>query len=214
MVISHHRCIHSKRGQKCPTSNCSILLPIESATAAWGLGSYNELDPASYSYRPSYFGSLVQSLKYRTITSDEYASGLEKIERHLNTFVTEMFDSPADSISFIPGNRPNRKSLPENLVNFIRRSNPALQLLQIEKIAPINILKTVDVEKRAAEVQGKYKLSATANIGKSKNILLIDDVYQTGASLSEVARVLARSAPNSNVYAVAITYLRDPKVKP
>ena len=54
----------------------------------------------------------------------------------------------------------------------------------------------VSKEERKANIQGVYKLIDSKNI-KNKNIILIDDVYTTGSTVNECARVLQQARPKS-----------------
>lgn len=66
-----------------------------------------------------------------------------------------------------------------------------------------------DASSRRANVLGVYTL-ANANAVKDRNILLLDDIITTGATVSEAARML-QSAGAKNVYCAAVAAGRNQK---
>ena len=61
---------------------------------------------------------------------------------------------------------------------------------------------TKTLKEREENVEGAFKVRKTENV-KRKNILLVDDVMTTGATISECGRVLIEAGAN-RVYAASI----------
>lgn len=89
--------------------------------------------------------------------------------------------------------------------------------LELQDVAVETLRKTVDVpaqsglgapEKRKANVSGVYEVMDT-DIITGKNILIIDDVVTTGATVSECARVLIMSGAKEVFCASLATTERD-----
>lgn len=76
--------------------------------------------------------------------------------------------------------------------------NTMLKLQNRSIIKNKNIIEQskLNKEERKANIQGVYKLIDSKNI-KNKNIILIDDVYTTGSTVNECARVLQQARPKS-----------------
>ena len=55
---------------------------------------------------------------------------------------------------------------------------------------------TLNARNRAANVRGVYKVALPDDV-KGKNVLLIDDVFTTGATVNEISRILKRAGAKS-----------------
>lgn len=80
-------------------------------------------------------------------------------------------------------------------------------LVKIKDVPPQSSLKTP--AERRKNVQGAFAV-ADKNIVGGKNILLIDDVYTTGATLSEISRILIRSGAKV-VYTATVAMAKHEK---
>lgn len=63
-----------------------------------------------------------------------------------------------------------------------------------------------DFSERVAALQGAFAI--TANL-KGKRVLLIDDLFQSGATMNVVAETLRKQSQVTAVYAIALTRTRD-----
>lgn len=64
---------------------------------------------------------------------------------------------------------------------------------------------TLPREKRLENVKGVYKPNDTG-FSKFKNILLVDDIITTGATLNECVRMIKEKHSNSSIYCAAVAY--------
>ena len=68
-------------------------------------------------------------------------------------------------------------------------------------------LKNVDYAKRVELLKGAHALEGDALRGQ--RVLLIDDLYDSGATMNALARLLKESAGASAVFALALTKTRN-----
>ena len=73
----------------------------------------------------------------------------------------------------------------------------------VSKIKDTPQLKNVSVEERQKLLEGAHKVDS-AEI-KGKNILLLDDLYQSGATMNAVAAILLSKGGAAKVFALALT---------
>ena len=71
-------------------------------------------------------------------------------------------------------------------------------------------MKDVAPPDRPAALAGMYQIE-DSGLATASSILILDDVFDTGATLMEVTKVVRKTAPNAFVAAICATYLRDPK---
>lgn len=76
--------------------------------------------------------------------------------------------------------------------------NTGLKLQNSSIIKSKNIIEQskLNKEERKINIQGVYKLIDNKNI-ENKNIILIDDIYTTGSTTNECARILKQAHPKS-----------------
>jgi competence protein ComFC len=110
-----------------------------------------------------------------------------------------------DIIQTVPLHSSKVKSRGFNQVDVIfshllKADNPNL-INRIKKTAPLFGLAR---EARGSELENAFNVSHPDQVS-GKNILLLDDIFTTGATLSEIGRIL-KSAGAMNVYAITAAY--------
>jgi hypothetical protein len=203
-------CQHWEKGKECPSPSCYRKLEVEGATEAWGLSTYSQRNRESGLWEYSELGQLVHDLKYVTMDKATYEEKLVTTEKFVRYFAERMLGGPIDTLAVVPGNRVGSVSLPARLVNRLISERFAQQILEIEKVGSIRVMKSVPEDERFAEVQGKYCVSENPQKFTLQKILLIDDVFETGASLNEVSYIIQSTFPEAQLYVIALTYLRAP----
>lgn len=144
-------------------------------------------------------------------------AGLSKYSVDFSEFISkcinENLKGEYDIISWIPLNRKRKKSRGYDQAYLLAKETckrlddkPIKTLIKSRNAAPQSRQK--DPSKRVANVLGAYDLAEVDVTGK--RIILIDDVYTTGSTASECARVL-KTAGAEKVYVVTIAYTKSRK---
>ena len=115
-------------------------------------------------------------------------------------------EMPFDTVTFVPMHWQKKTANGYNHAEIIARlvakrfSLPFRSLLIQPKKSKTQ--HTLSISERFIAVKNKYKLKKHINI-KGKNILIIDDIMTTGATLSECSRLLKLGGAE-NVYAATV----------
>ena len=65
----------------------------------------------------------------------------------------------------------------------------------------------VGMKKRLKSVETNYELGETIHLRKAKGLLLIDDIYETGATLRTTVALLNQVVPDIPKYFLTIAYI-------
>lgn len=164
---------------------------------------YAYLSPFSYA---GIFSDLVHGLKYRRITSLD-ATLAELLAEYLSKFAVEF---PKNSVIIpIPMHKSRLRVRGFNQSELIARRLGGLINLGVENRILQKSKKTapqvgLSGEKRRNNIVGSFSIANLALI-KGKNIVLVDDVKTTGATLEEAARVLKNSGAGK-IWAVTVAH--------
>ncbi len=135
--------------------------------------------------------------------------------RYLCRALASLIDLPneweADCIVPIPLHKARRRKRGYNQSTLIaeelcKRYDVAIDESLVERISNTKSQRTLGQAQRAENIIGAF--SVTGDV-KDKKILLIDDVFTTGATMNECARVL-KCAGASKVYAAAVCMAKKP----
>ena len=129
-----------------------------------------------------------------------------------NDFFFENFKS-YDTIIPVPISKKRKKErgynqsllIAKELVKQVNKEKKTLSLCvdALEKIKNIVPQSTLDKENRLQNVQGVYQLKNKEQLIRKK-ILLIDDIYTTGSTVKECAKVLQQvSVKKIDVFTIA-----------
>lgn len=132
--------------------------------------------------------------------------------RALSSLITLPDDWETDCLVPIPLHRARRRKRGYNQSTLIaeelcKRYDLTIDESLVERISNTKSQRTLGQVQRAENIIGAF--SVTSDV-KGKRILLIDDVFTTGATMNECARVL-KSAGASKVYAAAVCMAKKPE---
>lgn len=111
----------------------------------------------------------------------------------------------------IPPNVNSEISLPRAISAFIASKLESMSdcSSSIRKVKDLPSMKTITaIEERAEILKGAYEINRELMPKQMSGILIIDDVFQSGSTVREVARTLKREFPDVPRYVITITHLR------
>ncbi len=167
---------------------------------------YDELGRARFQTERSVIGDLLYRLKYQS----DIAVIPEMME-----IITSVSDfNTIDLIVPVPPSNTERKFQPviEVAKAIGSRIGKPVHAGVVQKIKRTAQLKNVDdVEERKEILKGAFRISSNGtSICSGKTILLFDDLYQSGATLSAVTSVLYDQGKAGSVKVLTLTKTRSP----
>jgi hypothetical protein len=220
MSRGSHGHTHWVRGEDCSAPDCYRLLSVNSFNdAVWGLGKYTVLT-ADQGYQYSYFGQLIHEIKYRNETNSAYDERIAKLANSVFEFSVQMLNVPFDCCVTIPSNRNSASSEMQLLAENLQALGVCKHFEVLEKDGQVPVMKSIPPDQRRAALREKYFFRNDCKLGDNAKILVLDDVYESGASMQAAMGAVFRDDPNRfqleawKITGLAVTYLRDPKVKP
>ena len=117
-----------------------------------------------------------------------------------------------DTCIAVPSNNAAGISLPSAVVKNLERRFSWLQNASelLFKTREVPVIKDIgDPRTRIDLLKGAYSVSLSPSILNSKGILIIDDIYDSGATVREVARTLKKIYPNVPRYVFTFAHLKS-----
>ncbi len=188
-----------KYNEKHVCQDCEKNLPYSGCRKK--TGDFFSLCVSPLFYRDNVRRSI---LRYKFKGASNYASCYGKI---LAQCIKERLNEPYDYITWVPLSRERFRKRGYDQAALLAMATA----LELGNVAVELLRKPIDVpaqsglgaaEKRKANVSGVYE-AIDSDIIEGKNILIIDDVVTTGATLSECARVLLMAGAEK-VYCAAL----------
>jgi len=162
----------------------------------------NEFGYPIFDNTRSEIGELLYQFKYR---HDQNA--LQKIVRTVIEYLGEKVKGKIDVILPVPPSNPMRTVTRQMAQGLADGLHVGFSRTALMKIKDTNELKSVtDSEERKKVLEGAFKADKQQLEGKS--VLLVDDVYRSGATLSAATEVVTGQGRAKIVYVLAITRTR------
>lgn len=171
-------------------------------------------------------GSLIDEFKYREHANDPTIRPLTAFEKKelqdicfqniyetTNYFINNYFP-PAlrefNAVVAIPSSRGISRTIPDEICMKLQ-SNGLIYLKDLIHVTEVAIPggKTQNISgfNRKIEVlRNKFVLGKNKEINSARGLLVIDDVYQTGATASRILEILNQIAPNVPKYFLAVAF--------
>jgi len=163
---------------------------------------HNEFGHPIFETQRSELGELLYKFKYR---NDQSALG--EILKVTVGYFAERAPGRIDIILPVPPSNPSRtvtKRIAEGLATGLRLPYSASALI---KVKSTNELKSVaDLEVRKEMLRGAFQVNKPEVEGKS--VLLVDDLYRSGATLEAAAEAITSQGNPKAVYVLALTRTR------
>ena len=149
-----------------------------------------EKDSLSYGFYGGVIKTLILKFKYESNFTAGYL---------LSNFLIEIIKEQkinADVICYVPMTKKAEKKRGFNQCEVIARNvgyNTNIPVSNcIKKIKDTKEQKTLTKEERITNLRGVFKINSVKDI-KNKNVILIDDIMTTGATISECKYILKKS---------------------
>lgn len=159
---------------------------------------YDSYGRGMYDTKRTPIGEAVYQLKYGSKDPAEAA----KIASTAASFIKH-WGIEIDAIVAMPPSK-QRATQPVELIAELLAQQLGVQLLDgVSKVKDTPQLKDVSVEQRQKLLEGVHAVDPAKT--KGKKILLLDDLFQSGATMNAVAAILLGAGGASKVYALALT---------
>lgn len=162
----------------------------------------NEYGHPQFETTRTELGELLFRLKYR---SDQAA--IAPIAQAAADFVKK-WNPQVDVIVPVP---PSKARKVQPLMQIVEEVGRLLHLpveqASVRKVKPTPELKNLGHSDRVDAVAGAHAVDSQAFAGR--RVLLLDDLYQTGATLNAIGRLLKEAGGASAVFALALTRARS-----
>jgi predicted amidophosphoribosyltransferase len=172
-------------------------------------------DPINREQDFTELGKLVSEFKYSRSLSPQRGLDItrvfaEEVAKVLK-LTAEKDSHLFNSLIAIPPNRANANSLPKAVAHELSEKftwliNDSKYLVKNHEIA---VIKNLPVEERAEMLRGAYSTDSEYDLRHFTGFLVLDDIYQSGATLKEVCRTLKRAHPEVPRYVLTMTHLRS-----
>lgn len=165
---------------------------------------YDEFGHERFETKRTELGELLYRLKY-----DHHQAALAPIITAAATFIERRRLRP-ESLIPVPPSRRRRQQPVLEIVNALgsRLSLPVIQALQRKR--PTQELKSIhDFSERIRLLEDAFALTRDAVRIKGTRVLLIDDLWRSGATLNAAANLLTDEAGVGELIVLAITKTRS-----
>lgn len=200
------------------TREVTIILP--NTHKLWIRGISLSVYSRSYDYYSqiqefSRLGKLVHDYKYLKYLKPERRR--EIIEECSKAVVDELHikQSPVkesfNCLISVPPNINKDISLPDQVATALASEFTWLRNCSnaIAKSREIPSIKTTDKGNRSEAIKGAYSINPSLLPEDICGFLIIDDIYDTGSTVREIARTLKREFPEIPRYVITLTHLRS-----
>lgn len=116
---------------------------------------------------------------------------------------------PFDVVLGLPENRNTGRSLPKDLCRILAEEHLWLSdgFSTVTKTRPGTVLKEIPASQRREKVLGLYAIKKGASLSPKRGFLIIDDVFETGSTVSGLCDTLQKEFPKVPRFVVALTHL-------
>lgn len=199
-------------GEDCPVVGCYRILRFEGLTQVWALGGYNVPDETEQGYHLGHFGTRVQGLKYHS----QYLTDAQRHDFPLDIaseafhFLSNMRPEGFDAVAIVPSNRRDSYPIMQPVAQRLIESNLCRRFIAVERSEGDFSLKSIaGRDARLEKLCGRYRCVPEDDHADIYAVLLVDDVTETGATMTGMARTINEAYPAASVYGLSATYITE-----
>ena len=189
----------------------------------WALGKYSgKLDEKSTKTHTEYgylkYGKLVHDYKYESFKLAESSGALMRnsimleINSSVDYFLNGYFPfnrRDFNTVLAVPSSRGSTSTIQSEICrhlveNGFKEAIGAVYVKDKGRIATKNIS---GFQERLKSVGARYELGKSNDLQSAKGLLLIDDIYETGATLRATVDILNEVVPGIPKYFLTVTYI-------
>jgi predicted amidophosphoribosyltransferase len=189
----------------------------------WALGKYSgKLEekstktPTEYGYLK--YGKLVHDYKYESFKKTE-SSGEEmrksimlQINRSVDYFLNGYFPSNKrdfNTVVAVPSSRGSTSTIQSEICRYLVKEGfqEAIGTVHVKNTGRVATKNIPGLQERLKSVGARYELGRSNDLQNATGLLLVDDIYETGATLRTTVEILNQVVPAIPKYFLTVTYI-------
>lgn len=189
----------------------------------WALGKYSgKLEEKSTKTHTEYgylkYGKLVNDYKYQSfkLSESEGKSLRDSIMVEINTSVDYFLNGyfpvsrrDFDTVVAVPSSRGSTSTIQDEICRHLVQKgfHEAIGTVQVKDKGRVATKNIPGLQERLKSVGARYELGKSNDVQNSKGLLLIDDIYETGATLRTTVEILNKVVPTIPKYFLTVAYI-------
>jgi len=189
----------------------------------WALGKYSgKLEEKSTKTHTEYgylkYGQLVHDYKYASFKLIESSgeSMRNSIMLEINTSVDYFLDGyfpfnrrDFNTVVAVPSSRGSISTIQSEICRHLVQNgfNEAIGAVHVKDKGRVATKNIPGLQERLKSVGARYELGKSNDLQNAKGLLLIDDIYETGATLRTTVEILNEVVPDIPKYFLTVTYI-------
>jgi hypothetical protein len=189
----------------------------------WALGKYSgKLEEKSTKTHTEYgylkYGKLVHDYKYESFKLIESSgeSMRNSIMLEINTSVDYFLNGyfpfsrrDFNTVVAVPSSRGSISTIQSEICRHLVQNgfNEAIGAVHVKDKGRVATKNIPGLQERLKSVGARYELGKSNDLQNAKGLLLIDDIYETGATLRTTVEILNEVVPDIPKYFLTVTYI-------
>jgi len=189
----------------------------------WALGKYSgKLEEKSTKTHTEYgylkYGKLVHDYKYESFKKTE-SSGQDmrksimlQINTSVDYFLNGYFPSNGrdfNTVVAVPSSRGSTSTIQSEICRHLVKKGfqEAIGTVHVKNTGRVATKNIPGLQERLKSVGARYELGRSNDLQNAKGLLLVDDIYETGATLRTTVEILNQVVPAIPKYFLTVTYI-------
>lgn len=189
----------------------------------WALGKYSgKLEEKSTKTHTQYgylkYGKLVHDYKYESFKGSETSgkslrnSIMVEINKSVDYFLNGYFPNNRrdfNTIVAVPSSRGSTSTIQSEICRHLVQKgfHEAIGTVHVKDKGRVATKNIPGLQERLKSVGARYELGRPNDLQNAKGLLLIDDIYETGATLRTTVEILNEVVPTIPKYFLTVTYI-------